>query len=270
MSLFTLDGRSLEEFGLIALRGHQYPMQPESVDVTLAVPNRHGLYDLGSTLGPRKFAFPLMFPYETDRYRLQQRMRAFSAFLLDSTGRPREMKLSLSYEPGVYYAVKAVGGITPDRLHNQASFTLTLIAYDPFPHTIDDSLTTTTWDTDLTWDTISLSWSDDFTFDINGDQTISINNFGLLNIRPEIHITGSFETIAFDANDQLLQYNTALSGSTLIIDNRRMTIREDNTNRLKHMSGDFIEFVPGYNQVTVSGTGLNCTVEFVFRAVYPA
>lgn len=138
MSLFTLDGRSLDEFGLIAQPGHQHAMLPATVERKLMIPGMHGTYDFGATLAERFFSFPLAFAKELNRVELQQRMRVFSAFLLNGYGKPRELKLIFQYEPGVFYLVKFTGSIDPERIFALGFFTLQLVASKPFAQGVEN------------------------------------------------------------------------------------------------------------------------------------
>ncbi|NOU63181.1 phage tail protein [Paenibacillus sp. LMG 31461] len=130
--MITLDGYSLDYFGLIIQPGHEHAILPSTVDRTLAISGKHGLWDFGADLGPRSFSFPLAWAYELNRVTLQQRIRQFAAFLLNSSGRPRSIKLEFDYEPGIYYVVRLVGNLVPERVFSLAFFKLPLIAFEPF------------------------------------------------------------------------------------------------------------------------------------------
>ncbi|MCR8635743.1 phage tail family protein [Paenibacillus radicis (ex Xue et al. 2023)] len=147
MSLITLDGRTLDSFGLIVQPGHEHSILPSTVDRTLPLAGRNGAWDFGADMGARVFMFPLAWATETNRENLQQKIRSFASFLTDDKGRPREIVLVFSYEPSVFYKVRYSGSLMPKRDFAMAFFNLPLVAFDPlasgteriFETTITDS-----------------------------------------------------------------------------------------------------------------------------------
>lgn len=137
--MITFDGFTLDHFGLIVQPGHEHAMLPPTVDRTLSIPGKHGAWDFGADLGPRPFSFPLAWATEPDRVALQQRIRYFASFLVNSSGQPRSIKLVFLYEPDVYYTVRYAGNLVPDRRFEMAFFKLPLIAYDPFAYGAESS-----------------------------------------------------------------------------------------------------------------------------------
>lgn len=266
IDLIMLDGKGLIEFGLTPQPGHEHSMLPDSVSRTKAIAGRHGLYDFGSTLTSRRFVFPLIFAQETSRHELQQRIRAFSAFLLDAYARPREMKMIFNYEPNVYYMVKYDGSLTPDRLFERGSFKLPLVAHDPFARFIINP-GDITLDSDIILDS-DIRLDDEYGFTVAGPGNVEVNNFGTLATQPEIVVQGSFTTLSITANGKTFGFGSAIAGQTLVIDGEQMKVKLGGANALWSMSGHFVDLLPGVNQVTIGGTGLNCTVSFNFKPKY--
>lgn len=143
MNLFTLDGRTLESFGLVPNPGHANPAFPAAQDRLLSIPGRVGLYDFGAQISERRFSFPLTFAYEADRSTLQTSIRAFISFLHDSKGSPRTMELRLSYDADRRYLVRSSGPIDMQRIFQIGQFTLNLIAADPFAYAAEHIYETT-------------------------------------------------------------------------------------------------------------------------------
>lgn len=263
MNLFTLDGRTLESFGLIPAPGHLNPALPATRDLTLQVAGRDGLYYFGSTIAERQFQFPLVFPYEPDRIKLQEKVRALVDFLLDSKGRPRELQLEFDYDVGIAYTVRLLGSVDVERIFSTGQFTLTLVAYDPFAYSID-STDGIVMDSSIPLDS-EIRLDDTYSFAVSGDTTFEINNFGTMDEYPAIEVTGSFTTLSIAANGKTFGFTEAIANQTLAIDGKKKTVKIGNVNKLGKMTGDFIELLRGINTVTVSGSGLNCTVSFIFK-----
>lgn len=266
ISLFTLDGHTLDEFGLVPQSGHLHSIAPDTVDRTKAIAGRPGLYDFGSTLNARMFSFPLTFAYEANRFTLQEKIRSFAAFLVDPYGRPREMKLTLSYEPSVEYTVKYAGSLSPERLFSRASFVLPLVAYDPFARSItgSDEVIMNSYIILNSYIRLNDSWN----FSVKGTKTVEVNNWGTLASKPEIIVSGSFTTLTISANGKTFGYGSPISGQTLMIDSEKMTVKLDGNNALSAMTGDFPVIFKGVNNVSIGGTGLNCSVSFNFHPKY--
>lgn len=266
MNLITLDGRPLDSFGLLPRPGHQHAMLPTTVERRLAVPGRHGSYDFGASLTERLFLFPLVYAKELNRFELQQKMREFSAFMLDGFGYPRDIVLEITYDPGVYYTVRFSGGIVPERVYALGYFDLTLIASDPFARSMTES-DGIILDSDIVLDS-SIRLDDGFSYTVNAPMSLEINNWGTMNVYPEIVIDGDFTTLTITANGKTFEYNQPLMDEHLVIKGESMTIKRGEANGLPGMSGNFIFLKPGVNIVSIDGTGLSCTVSFNFKTKY--
>jgi phage-related protein len=127
--VITLDGHTLDYFGLIPLKGHDNPT-PSTRDKSLVIPGKHGSWDFGADMDVIQFNFPMAFN-EEDRTAVQKRIREFVSFLLDSKGKPRTFTLAFDYEPEKYYYVRYSGQIKPERLFGLGTFDLPLTAFDP-------------------------------------------------------------------------------------------------------------------------------------------
>lgn len=269
MNLFTLDGRTLESFGLIPSPGHQHPAAPTTRDRTLEIAGVDGLYDFGATIAERPFDLPLAFPYEINRYKLQLRINDFISFLYDSKGKPRYMQLTFSYYPDKAYTVRVVGKIDMPRIFDTSEFVLPLVAFDPYAYLLINA-GDIILDSDILLDS-DIRLDDAYSFVVSGSGSFEVNNFGGLDVFPIIEVVGSFTTLSIATNGQTFGYIEAIAGQTLIIDGRPKvgkTVKIGSTNKLSKMTGDFIELQRGINAITVSGSGLNCTVNFIFKPKY--
>jgi phage-related protein len=127
--VITLDGHTLDYFGLMALKGHSNPT-PATRDKSLVIPGKHGAWDFGADMDIIQFNFPMAF-FGEDRKAVQKRIRDFTAFLFDSKGKPRTFTMAFDYEPEKYYYVRYSGQIKPERLFGMGTFDLPLTAFDP-------------------------------------------------------------------------------------------------------------------------------------------
>lgn len=91
----------------------------------------------------RNFALPLEFIGCANRQALQARIREFAAFLLDSDGRPRTMRLTFDTEPELFYNVRYSGRLPVRRLMEAGIFTLPLVAVDPWAYATEETTVTT-------------------------------------------------------------------------------------------------------------------------------
>ena len=106
-------------------------------------------------------------------------------------------------------------------------------------------------------------------FAINTPTTDEVNNFGVLNVRPLIKITGSFSSISVTAAGNTLAYNAPMTAQTLHLDCGGYTAKIGSVNKLAHTTGiDRFMLPRGVSNIEIGGSGLNCTVLFDFRAIY--
>jgi phage-related protein len=104
-------------------------------------------------------------------------------------------------------------------------------------------------------------------FNIIGPTTLNIYNPGRY-VKPLIRITGALTNISFTANGKTLTYGAASASGTIDIDCSKPQAIKGTENVNNDVSGDYIEFINGDNQLQITGTGLNCTVSLIFRYLY--
>ena len=109
-------------------------MLPDTKDTTVTVPGMTGVYDYGAYLGARMIELECAFVDARSPAELQQAVRRFAAHLVDTYGRPRVMPLRLDWEPGVEYMVRYSGSLAIERLAALGTFTLPLLAADPYAY----------------------------------------------------------------------------------------------------------------------------------------
>lgn len=251
------DGRDPKEFGLIFLKDHYHPHTPEMRSKTLIIPGRPGAWDFGSEWGIRTFTLPFAI-IEYNKLEMQRKIRAFVAFLLDSNGRPREVKLTFDYDNDKYYSVKLAAQISPERFFFAEQFELPLVAHDPFGKSLvsSDEITMdsdVSIQADIMWDT-GLSERT-----ITAPETFIIVNNGTVALRFSYVVEGSGTNVTLSANGKIFSLGT-FSNKTYEVNGDMFTVKVNGVTDLTTTSGDFIELLPGSNDITVSGSNLNLTI----------
>jgi phage-related protein len=150
-----------------------------------------------------------------------------------------------------------------ERLLKLGKFTLALTAFDPFAYSIQNA-GDSQLDSNLILDSDIHLDPNEYSFTVASQRTISVNNYGTMNVSPITNITGSFSTLTISANGKTFSFSEAMSSNTLTIDHDKMTAKQGSDNKLSFVTGDFLTLIPGDNSITISGTGLNCTIDFVF------
>lgn len=128
-----LGGKSNVELGFFVTRSSGRPGLPGTVDRTLAVPGRHGLWDYGADLGARSFNMECAF-ITKDSFELQQAIANLSAHLIDSYGKPRTLELKFRERPNQTFNVRFMGSLDVERIVGLGTFTIPLTAFDPFAY----------------------------------------------------------------------------------------------------------------------------------------
>ncbi|WP_424765691.1 phage tail domain-containing protein [Paenibacillus sp. sgz302251] len=265
MTEVWLGDKSFTELGLVLLKDNQRPILPQTIDRTVLISGKNGAYDFGSDLGVRQFDLGCAFVKTKSTAELQLAIRQLIRHLLDDKGRPKTLELKFSTESDKMYYVRYSGDMPIERIAEYGTFTLPLVAFDSYAYQTELS-TEITWDSELSMDS-DITFDDEFVFTINGQTTINVNNFGYVSVSPVIEINGSFANINISANGKTFVYSEAFSG-VMKIDNDKMTVKAGNTNLLVNSSGDFVELIPGINEIDITGTDVDASVSFIFRAKF--
>lgn len=126
-----INGKSNVELGFLVLRSSKRPGLPATVDRTLSVPGRNGVWDYGADLAARPFIYDCAF-IERDSFALQQRVMTLASLLIDSYGKPRTVELRMRERPGQFFNVRFMGAFDIERIVGVGKFSLPLTAFDPF------------------------------------------------------------------------------------------------------------------------------------------
>ncbi|WP_182103787.1 distal tail protein Dit [Niallia taxi] len=261
-----LDDYTFEDFGLIEEFGHVHPSTPDFTEQTLSIPGRPGLLSLGTQIGAKQFSLPIKV-FVRDRYERQRMKNKFVAFLFDEYRQPREFKLSFDYEQDKYYFAKIASQITPEMLFQMDQFELTLIANDPTKYFLLDA-------DEITVGShipiLSRVRPARHSFVIKSNQTINVVHDGTLAIKPRITISGSASNVTLKntRNNKSFKITDVISTKPIIIYGENYMVTEGGNDTFSKLVGDFLELLPGDNNITVSGEGLDLIISFKYRAQF--
>lgn len=264
----TLDGSTFASFGLIEIIEPDIPILPETRDRTIEIPKRDGAYDFGADMGPRRFSIPLVWKDETSKANLQSKIRTFASFLVDTSGKPRNIVLRFDDEIEKYYTVRYAGNLPIQRLLKYGFFDLPMVAFDPSAYALLDAYdennlydTGLQYDTELIYDNpASFSW-------LYASHISGIYNWSKMTTPLNLTITGAVTNPTItnaDTSESMTLTVTMTAGQVLIIRGKpHYTITLDGANSLNLLtSGDFINLQQGSNGLAFSGTVPNAIVAY--------
>jgi len=259
--MITLDGKRPSELGFVVLAGHKNDILPEVESVTVSIPGKHGLYYLDSRFNARTFEIPCGIVQQKTWGDLQQIVRGIASFFVDPYGKPREIKLKFDYEPDKFYIVRYSGSLPIERLVRLGKFTLPLTAYDPFAKFVvptDEIIMDSDVPilSDITLDAV-------YTFRIITSQTIQVINDGNIAVRPTILIDGTTSRLTVQNTDTDQAFYIDNINQPVEVNGENYAVKIGGVSSLSALKGDFIELLPGANNIVVDPSG--STVQLIFR-----
>ncbi|MGX5569501.1 distal tail protein Dit [Bacillus toyonensis] len=268
MSL-TIDGKRLNELSLALLPGFQHPAAPPIRDYTVSIPGRPGAYYFGSDIDPLEFNLPLIIKPQEDRFSLTAAIRKMVAAFIDPYGKPKQIKLIYDYEPDKYYLARYSGSMAIDRYFRMGKFELPLIAYDPCAYSVLQSTDEIRWQDMVPWMSDIPIGFKKAAYKVNSPQTLTVDNFGSLVVRPVLEINGSANNFTFTLNGERFSLGS-FTNSSFLIDAERYSIIKDGQNFLFKLQGNLekLELMPGANAIQIGGSNLNINIAFKYRAKY--
>lgn len=141
---FTLNGVDASSYSIRLLNEPGVPVLPQSRDRTARVLGRSGRIWIGSDIGERIFSLPCTFTNVSTAADLDTKARDLANVLVDTYGRPKQIKLIFDENPDLYYLVRYAGDIPVNRIGSGGTkFTLNLIADDPYAHEEEETTSAT-------------------------------------------------------------------------------------------------------------------------------
>jgi predicted phage tail component-like protein len=122
-------------------------------------------------------------------------------------------------------------------------------------------------DTDIPLDS-DYRLDESYIFNVSGNTSIEVNNFGTRNVKPVIEVMGTFTTLSITANGKIITYSESIASETITIDCEKLQTKKGILSKGQVVTGEYLTLITGLNAVQVSGSGLNCTITFKFRPLY--
>ncbi len=261
-----LDDYTFEDFGYKERFGETNPSTPEIEEKFISIPGRPGRISFGTEIGVKQFKIPLML-IEKSEYERQQRRNNFVAFLFDAYRQPRTFKLIFDYEPDKFYWVKVGSQLTPEMLYQMDQIELTLIANDPTKYSVSKS-EEITWENDVIPIYSDILWmTGEGVHTVTSPSTIEIVNNGTLAQLASFTISGTGTNVGFSCNGKSFSLGT-FTNTTFEIDGKTYSVKKNGIDVFSALSGDFIELLPGVNNVQITGSDLNLTISENLRYAY--
>ena len=264
-----IDDVKLQDLGIEVHLDSDESLFPEVRTSSITIPGKHGAYKFGSDLEPLDFELKCWFDRSGSYTELAHRTRDFKKLFIDTYGRPKRIKLRFESEPDKFYYVEYSGKVPLEKLAHFGVFSLPLKAYDPHAYSIVESTKGVKWGDRIPWMSqipISLGRT---SYTISSPQTLSINNYGSLVVRPVIEISGSATSLTLTIKGESFSMGT-FTNSTILIDAERYAAIKNGQNFLFQLQGNLekLELMPGANAIQIGGSNLNINIAFKYRAKY--
>lgn len=259
----VLGGKTPEQLGFRILMDTVEPALPETRDRTLQIDGRHGLYDFGADLAERRFEFPCAM-LKADVVALQRAERELTAHLVDGYGRPKTMELIINSEPEKVYTVRYAGSLTPQRMVGLGRFTLPLVAYDPFAYVPMNAYDNTLhYDAGLAFDS-GLMYPNPPGIDwMYYRQMAGLYNYSNMITPLTLSFVGNVGDVLIKSltTGQQMQ----ISGQVTSMELKQLAVSVNGSNGLPRFSGDFIELLPGTNELIFEGNSPAGVITFNWK-----
>jgi len=259
---FTFNGQTSAENGIIITR-IQRPILPTLIKRKLTIAGQDGAWDFGNnTYEESQILIECTLIQPLSKRAL---IRILALWLSDKSN------ISFSDEYDKYYYGRLYDTFTEEIDGLVGTFALTF-EVDPFAYNLSKTTDEILLGADIPLGSdISLGNADNYEITLTGPDSMSIDNFGTRSLRPTIIINGSFDDITISFNGKSLAYGGPSASQELIIDGLNYTAELDGVNKLDLITGDintFLTLTPGANEVTLTGTNLDCVIQFEFRPRY--
>lgn len=264
---FTLGGVTAAQLGIQMISSSRRPILPNTIDRTLAIPGRNGLWDFGADIGARQFSLQCAL-INWNAVALQTAIGKIASHLLDQYGKPRTMALILDLQPNRTYTVRYSGSLPIDRIIGLGQFTLPLLAADPAgyepsnDYDPDDLL----YDVGLDYD-VGLIQQNPTGFNWKyTEQHSSLRNYSPFATGIKLTIVGNVAggSIEHEQSGQTLGI-PSISSKTMVIDTGTMRVTIDGANGMPGTSGDFFDLTSGDNGLIFHATAASASVAFDWR-----
>ena len=270
---FTYNGVHSDTYNIVA-KSVDRSLLPTLTKREIEIPGRHGVYDFSENTYQQRY-ISVDLSYKASSYEnIRTQMRSVSSWLSQS----EYQSLFFDDEPTIYYLARVYQSLP---LSNDKKLARTNVIFECQPFAMYELSVAPVWGDELVWGD-DIAWDNTSpsdvvtvtgatTHDLEYDGTQQIGADSPLDSLFNIVISGTFTTLSITMGGNTINYNEAISSEVVTIDNVNMSIDKAGTNKLSVCTGDLTKFftvVPGTNEVSISGTGLNCEILFNYRKQY--
>lgn len=243
--------------------GIKRPILPRLKVRKMSVPGKDGAWDFGNnTYDEAEIVVECALDYPLEKRDI---LRGTAVFL-NTKG-----NLLFSDETDRYYVGRAYPAFGEEIDGYIATFDLIFTVY-PFALSIVSTIEDILLDDDIDLDTdIPLGGPDNYEFILKGPQVLNIDNYGTRIIRPKFIFNGDLDDVTIAVSGKTITYGDSISSQELSINCEDYDAQVDGVDMMSEISGDvgtFLTLEPGWNEVTITGTGINCTLVIEFRPEY--
>jgi phage-related protein len=259
----------IADYGLALLK-HNIPPNPEKEDYTFDIPGKPGKVRMGSQYKERQFSLDCLVMADDPTVDYQMKLAAI-AELFDMISEPAY--LIFGDMPGKRFLGEYTGSQSIDKMIFDGNLTIPIVCYFPFSESVTDVSSGWQYGQGYSYG-MGLRYGDEsnYSTDIStSGQTMTIYHAGGVPYPPKIRLTGAFTNLSIsDGTNTLTLTRTNGAGDVIDIDCEEGTVYlNTNTNIYAESNGVFFSLGKGETTFTITGTGLNCTVEFTpFRHRY--
>ena len=237
---------------------------PQVRDFSVEIAGRDGELDFGSSFSTR--SIQLVF-FITDNTNLgyYDKVAAASALFNPMKG---EQIISFDGElSGKRYLARAAGTIPISKGSEVRTLSIPLKMSWPFPESIQDTSAKEYGQ--------GFEYGQSLEYTLHSAQVtatgqeIDIMHDGTYKVAPLIRVTGSFTNLSLSDGRSTFTYTgTTVVGDIIEIDCKAYTVTKNGVNAYAHSNGVFFLLESGTTTFKVTGSGLNCKIEFIFRHTY--
>lgn len=219
---------------------------------------RPGSIDYGSEWGPRQIDLKIDIVPDGDPFKIRQ------SKLLNWLN-PMKPAAMLIFDdvPGRFYLAKFNGRLGMRQFNHYGQFEFSMKCYDPFAYSVARN-------DEVTWGSEIITFNHDYTMGHEGGdvKTVTANTSynvvvsGTEPVQPIITISGTGTNVKVSANGKEFTISN-LDGASWIIDCQKYLVKKNGS--LSSIEGEFLQLEPDDNEIIVTGSGLNFTMQTTFR-----
>ncbi|RJE90671.1 phage tail family protein [Paenibacillus sp. 1011MAR3C5] len=261
-------GVSFASLGLL-VTGVNLPLLPETIQEEESLPGLDGSLDMEMRYGPRMIEVTVeLLTKDESEYQaaLQRLAKVFNARL-------GSKPLVLDRMPGKRWMAKYNGTISIEKIASLGSFTLPFKAFYPFSESVLESHQMLEYGQNYLFG-MGLRYGDTYSFGVTtSPKSQLIYHAGTHEAFPVIRMRGSGSNIKITntATSESLTINTVMTANDVVEINcapLEQTILKNGISAVSGATGKFPRLIEGENKITISATGANLTVDFIFRHTY--